>query len=104
MGKEVPAEASIRMKKKDIEGIKAQATKEASKTAFLLMLAIPAMVIHNHFGKLIKKEVNGKSRIERFTDLCIDLYKDYQKNDVIFEELHEFLNKETGIKFERERK
>ena len=104
MGKEVPADPSIRIKKKDIDGMKAQATKEAAETAFLLMLAIPATVIHNHYGKLMRKQVNGKSRIERFTDMCIDLYCRFQDGEVTLEELQNTLYEQTGIQFRKERK
>lgn len=77
---------------------KKSATKEASRIAYTLMLAIPALVIHDHFGELMRREVDGKGRLERFVDLCIQHYDDFDKGYVTLEELHQLLYDEAGVR------
>ncbi|MCZ9313176.1 MAG: hypothetical protein O0V67_07340 [Methanocorpusculum sp.] len=94
-------EPVINVKSSDIHQIKMNATKEASDKAFFLMLAIPVMVLHDKYGQLMKKEVDGKSREERFVDLCLDLYDSFEKDYVTLDDLHKCLWEEAGIKIER---
>lgn len=89
------------LKSSDIDNIKRQASKKAVDVAFLLMLAIPTMVIHDKYSQLMKKTVNGKSREERFVDLCIDLYDSFNKGYVSIEDFHRCLWEEAGVKIER---
>lgn len=84
-----------------LQGIKEDATTKAIDTAFLLMLAIPTMVIHDHYAKIMKREVDGKCREERFAELCLDLYDTFQQGYVSLEELKACLEEETGMKLER---
>jgi len=49
----------ISIKKSDIDAMKEEATEKGCKMAFNLMLAVPAMVIHDKFGSLMKK---GRTR------------------------------------------
>lgn len=100
-GKNVPAEPVINMKSSDVHKIKADATKSAADIAFFLMLAIPVMVLHDKYSLLMKRTVDGKSREERFADLCLDLYDSFEKGYVTLDDLHECLWEEAGIKLER---
>ena len=80
-------ETVINVKISDFQQMKLDATKEASDKAFFLMLAIPVMVFHDKYGQLMKKIVNGKSREERFTDFCLDLYDSFEKDYVSLDDL-----------------
>lgn len=73
--------------------MKQEATKAAADWAFFMMLAIPAMVIHDHFGEIMKKE----GREQRFVDLCLDTYKCYEKGLVDIRELKQILKEEAGV-------
>lgn len=73
--------------------MKEEATAKGCKIAFNLMLAVPAMVIHDHYGELMKK--NG--RVERFIDLCMDTYKCYEEGYITLEELAKCLKDEANI-------
>ena len=73
-GKTIKKEPIINIKKSELENIKKEAILEASELAFILMLSIPVMVIHDHYPKIMKKKEDGKNREERFADLCLDLY------------------------------
>jgi hypothetical protein len=95
------SEPVFNMKSSDITNIKKQATRDAADTAFLLMLAIPVMVLHDKYSLLMKREVDGKSREERFADLCLDLYDSFEKGYVTMDDLHQCLWEEAGIKIER---
>lgn len=94
-------EPVINVKTSDFQQMKLDATKEASDKAFFLMLAIPVMVLHDKYGQLMKKVVDGKSREERFADFCLDLYDSFEKGYVTLDDLHKCLWDEAGIKLER---
>ena len=81
--------------------MKKQAATTAIDTAFFLMLSIPVMVIHDKYSKIMKKNVGGKSREERFADLCIDLYDSLSKGYVTLDDLAECLWEEAGIKLKK---
>lgn len=101
LGLPVEKEPVINVKASDIQQIKKNATNQAADTAFFLMLAIPVMVLHDKYGQLMRREVDGKSREERFADLCIDLYDSFNKGYVTLDDLAECLWEEAGIKLER---
>lgn len=97
-GLPVQKEPVINVKASDIQAIKQQATTNAADTAFLLMLAIPVMVIHDKYPQLMRREVDGKPRAERFADLCLDLYDSFNKGYVTLDDLANCLWEEAGIK------
>ena len=80
-----------------LEEIKQKATNEAIDAAFFLMLAIPTMVIHDKYPKLMKKE----GREQTFVDLCLDLYDSFKQGYVTLDELQDCLQKETNLTWER---
>ena len=96
-----PSEPVFNIKSSDLLHVKEQASKNAADIAFLLMLAIPVMVLHDKYSSLMKREVDGKSREERFADLCLDLYDSFEKGYVTIDDLHKCLWEEAGIKIER---
>ena len=79
-----------------IDKIKDDAIKEASDTAFLLMLAIPVMVLHDKWW-----EKTAKKKCPVFVDQCLDLFDSFAKDLVSLEDLKEALYEESGIKLER---
>lgn len=97
-GLPVMNEPVINVKASDIQNIKKEATFNAADTAFFLMLAIPVMVMHDKYPQLMRREVDGKSRTERFADLCIDLYDSFDKGYVTLDDLASCLWEEAGIK------
>ena len=76
-----------------IEQIKVKATNDA----VVYLLAVPVMVIHDHFGKLMKKE----GREERFANMILETLDCVLKDFVTIEDLKKLLYEETGMKFER---
>lgn len=93
-------EAVINIKRSDIDKIKKDASKESIELAFKLMLAIPVMVLHKNYGKITKLNVDGKSREERFADLCLQLWDDFNANKVSLNDLEECLWELAGIKLQ----
>ena len=85
-----------------IKQIKDDAVKEAIDTAFIYMLGLPVMIIHDKYPQLMKKFVDGKGREERFTDLLLDLYDSVDKGYVSFEDLKDCLKEECGIEIEQQ--
>ena len=86
----------ISIKQSDIDRMKEEATEKGCKLAFNLMLAAPAMVIHDKFGSLMKKD----GRLERFVDMCMEEYKCYEEGYVTLEDMAKILKDEAGIKLE----
>lgn len=81
-------------------------TKEAAKLAtdakavamerlFEELIAIPVMVIHDHFAALMKKD----GREERFAEMCLELYDTVEKGFVTPAELRQCLFEEAGVRF-----
>lgn len=83
----------VSIKQSDIDAMKEEATAKGCKLAFNLMLAFPAMVIHDKYGLLMKKE----GRVGRFVDLCMDQYKCYEEGYVTLKELAQILKDEAGV-------
>ena len=83
----------VSIKQSDIDSMKEEATEKGCKSAFGLMLAVPAMVIHDHYGELMKKD----GRVERLIDLCMDTYKCYEEGYVTLKELAQILKDEAGV-------
>lgn len=71
-----------------------KAKTEALERLFLQLISIPVMVIHDHFGVLMKKE----GREERFAELCLDLFDTVEKGYVTPQELMKCLKEETGMR------
>lgn len=104
-GRLVKKDPVMNYKESDIQRIKEQAAAQGISTAFLLMMSIPIMVLHNNYAKLMRKDVDGESREERFADMCLDMYEQVQKGHLKLEDLKDSLLIETGIKLcERKRR
>ena len=90
-------ESVFTMKKSDIDKIKEDATHQSMEIAFKLMLSIPVKVLNENQGELTKVKVAGKCREERFADLCLDLWHDFNADKVSLTDLEKSLNDLTGI-------
>lgn len=64
------------------------------------MLTIPTVVLNNNYGSLMKKEVEGKNREERFVDLCLAYYKEFEQGNVSLEMLQKTFKDLTGKEIE----
>lgn len=76
-----------------IERLKEDAIKEATHQAFILMIGIPVMVLHDKYYQLMKRD----GREQRFVDLILDLYDSYDRGYVELEDLKKVLKDEAGI-------
>ena len=92
-------ESVFTMKKSDIEQIKKDATHQSMEIAFKLMLAIPVKVLSENYSKITKLNVDGKSREERFADLCLDVWHDFNADKVSINDLQDILTDKCGIQF-----
>lgn len=93
-GADVKHEPVINVKATDLQQIKKQATSEAVDTAFLIMLAMPMLVLRDKYGF-------GKVRLERFMDQVLDLYDSFNKDYLTLEDMHKALDEEVGFKIQR---
>lgn len=93
----VKKEPVVNIKAVDIERIKQDAFKKAAEQAFLFMLGLPVMVLHDKFGF-------GPVRCERFTDAVLELYDGFEKGYITLTDVHSTLKEETGITIIPDRK
>lgn len=90
-----PVEKMYTISQSDLDKIKSDSIREASEKAFILMLSIPTMVLHDYDWS------KNKTDIPEFIDRCFDLYDSYDKGYVSFEDLKHTLQQESGIKIMR---
>ena len=93
-------EPTYNLNESQILKIKQDAASKGCDLAFGLMLAIPVMVIHDKYPKLMRKE----GREETFANLCLELYDHYDKGYVSLDDLAQCLYEETGMSLEETRK
>lgn len=80
-----------------IDKIKDDATMDATKRAFLMMLGFPLLALHDEFGF-------GKQRLNRFMEKMLDIYAAYEEDYIDLTDLHEVIMQETGVTIEENRK
>ena len=94
--RQAAAEALMKVRDTTAKEVENTLLAKAVDMAFVRMLALPMMIIHDKFGQLMKKD----GREERFLDLVLDLSDTYNKDLVTIEDLEECLKEEVGIKLE----
>ena len=77
-----------------IKAMKQEATLKAIEKAFFLMVSIPVSILHDKYPQLMKRD----GREQRFADLIIERYKDYEDGYYTLDELEKCLYEETGIR------
>ena len=77
-----------------IKAMKQEATLKAIEKAFFLMVSIPVSILHDKYPQLMKRD----GREQRFADLIIERYKDYEDGYFTLDELEKCLYEETGIR------
>lgn len=87
--------AQIQQMKKDMADLIAD-------ELLMKVVGIAALIIHDKFGMLMKKEVDGKSREERFVDEWEKQYKLFEAGRMTLEDIQEVLHDECGITMKRE--
>ena len=87
-----------------IQQMKQEMTELVADELLMKVFGIATLVIHDKFGKLMKKEVDGKSREERFVDECERQYELFEKGRLTLEDIKETLKEECGITMERKNK
>lgn len=89
-------EATYNLNQSQIEKMKQDAFSKGCDLAFGLMLAIPVMVIHDKYPKLMRKQ----GREETFANECLELYELYKQGYVSLNDLAQCLKEETGMSLE----
>lgn len=100
LNKQAAKEPIITMTHSELNWLKRDTANKAAQQVFTLMLSIPATIIHRNFADLIKREVDGKSRAERFVDMCLDMYERFEAGAVKLEDIRAQFERETGCKIE----
>lgn len=77
-----------------IKAMKQEATLKAIDEAFFLMVSIPVSILHDKYPQLMKRD----GREQRFADLIIERYKDYEDGYYTLDDLQKCLYEETGIR------
>lgn len=74
-----------------IQSLKEEATKDAAGQAFVLMMGLPLIVLHDKFGY-------GRKRLQRFGDELMNQYESFDEGYITLNDLLETIEEETGIK------
>lgn len=80
-----------------LEKLKKEISVDATETAFEYMMCIPLIILHDHYGRLNKKEVDGMCREERFFELCLDQFESFSKKYVSLQDMAQAVKEETGF-------
>lgn len=80
-----------------IEQMKKEATMDATKRAFLMMMGFPLLTLRDKFGF-------GKKRLNQFMDKMLDLYEAYENDYVDLDDLNNTILEETGVTLLEKRK
>lgn len=100
MGREsATADPIITMRRSELERLKYSIADKAAAQTFLLMLSIPATIIHRNFAELMRRE----GREERFVDLCLQMYERFEMGVIKLEDVRDQFERETGIKIREDR-
>lgn len=83
--------ATYTLRNEDVTRIKQDAAQEAIDKAFVLMLGLPMIVLHDKYGW-------GKKRLSNFMDYVLELYDSFEKDYVALDDLWDTIEKETGVK------
>jgi hypothetical protein len=69
----------------------------ASNFAVVYMLGVPLLVLQEKFNEVRLKEFDGKSRIEHFFDLCVEMYERYNEGEDTLDRLMSDVKEHTGL-------
>ena len=83
--------ATYTLRNEDVTRIKQDAAQEAIDKAFVLMLGLPMIVLHDKYGW-------GKKRLSDFTNHVLEQYDSFNKNFIALDDLWNTIEKETGVK------
>ena len=96
-GKQVKKEPTYNLTQSQIEEMKRSVTLEAESNAFVLMLGIPVMVLRDHFGRLIRKNWRGATRLQRFVDYCLEYYERFDAGELTLDGIQTELETKSGV-------
>ncbi|MGI6068922.1 MAG: hypothetical protein ACOYBE_00650 [Blautia sp.] len=80
----------------EIAAIKEDITKAVADELMAKVFGIGVMVIHDKFGQLMRKEVDGRSREQRYFDYCMELYDSYEQGYLTLDDIKDCLRDECG--------
>ena len=83
--------ATYTLRNEDVTRIKQDAAQEAIDKAFVLMLGLPMIVLHDKYGW-------GNKRLSDFIDHVLEQYDSFNKNFIALDDLWNTIEKETGVK------
>lgn len=73
--------------------------REIVDKTYRMLLAIPAFVINDKFSSLIRLDVDGKGRVERFIEACDKTYDAYIKGYISLEDIISTIKEDTGYEY-----
>jgi hypothetical protein len=80
---------------KEIQKIKQEATDEAINTAMILLLTLPLTVLMEHYW-----QKSYAQRLPKFTELLLDYYERWQRDELDMEEMKRNLWEYGGVRLE----
>lgn len=80
----------------EIGALKEEIAKAVADELLAKVFGIGVMVIHDKFGLLMRKEIDGKTREQRFFDFCMELYDSFEQGYLTLEDIKDCLRDECG--------
>ena len=80
----------------EIAALKEDMAKTVANELLVKVFGISVMVIHDKFGLLMRKEIDGRSREERFFDYCMELYSSFEQGYLTLDDIKGCLWDECG--------
>lgn len=93
----LPKEPTYTLTKSQIDNIKKVATDAALDAAFIQMIGLPVLVLHDNFNKLMRREVDGKTREARFVELLLDLQESVNGGFIEYSDILDCIKEECNI-------
>lgn len=85
--------ASYTLSAAQIEAMKLQATKDGTEKALTLMMYMPAMVLHDHYGF-------GEQRLSDFLDYMFKLNEEFNEDRISLDDMIMCLREECKLEIE----
>ena len=81
--------ATYTLTREQLENIKNEITNKAIEESFIMMMGLPVIALHDHYGF-------GKKRLSDFTDVVFGLYEDVQSGEITLNDVINVLKEEAN--------
>lgn len=81
-----------------MQQMKDELTTEVEDELLMKVVGISVLIIHDKFGSLMKREVDGQGREQRFVDEFQKMFRALSEERLTLDDIKDTLQEECGIK------